>query len=196
LVIPRASSDFCKNKFVWRVSKWKDYEECAKPWKFYCQHFTRVSYYLRYIRWESDISSSATKKRNRRVNVASISKVTRSCFQLVKTGKEQFQMKVSRASSLPVCLSLYFPSYQSASYRLVSTQNQCLDPANYDLFPDRRSYFYWSLHDLIHDSHRESDRFAPMSKIQGARHYAIDIDFLYQYYVITVYKNNSLNLPF
>jgi len=116
------------------------------------------------------------KRRNRRVSVASVSKVTRSCFQLVKTGKEQFQMKVSRASSLPVCLSLYFPSYQSASYRLVSTQNQCLDPANYDLFPDRRSYFYWSLHDhLIHDSHRESDRFAPMSKIQGARHYAIDI---------------------
>jgi len=189
LVIPRAS-DFCKNKFVWRASKWKDYEECAKPWKFYCQHFARVSYYLLYIRWESDISSSATKRRNRRV---SVSKVTRSCFQLVKTGKEQFQMKVSRAGSLPACL---FLSYQSASYRLVSTQNQCLDPANYDLFPDRRSYFYWSLHDhLIHDSHRESDRFASMSKIQGACHYAIDIDFLYQYYVITVYKNNSLNLP-
>lgn len=51
--------------------------------------------------------------------------------------------------SPPACLSLYFPSYQSTSYRLVSTRNQGLAPANSALFPDGSSYFHRSLHTIV-----------------------------------------------
>lgn len=121
------------------------------------------------------------RQKNRRVIKCHVSsKVTHACFQLVKTGKEQFQVKVSRqALCLLACLSLYFPSYQS--YQLVSTQNQRLDPANYALFPDRRSYFYRSLYDhQFTVAIVSSIDFAPTSKTQDARHYAINIACLYR----------------
>lgn len=63
-----------------------------------------------------------------------------------------------------VCLLLYFPSYQSASYRFMSTQNQCFDPPNYVLFPDQE-LFLRSLYDhLIHDGHHECDKVVPTSE--------------------------------
>lgn len=190
---------FVKNNFVWRASEWEDCGGYAKSWRFYCQHFACASYYLHYIRWESDISSFATKRRNRRVIKCHVNnKVTHTCFQLVKTGKEQFQMKVSR-QALTACVSLAL--FSLVSVGVLSTRvntESASDPANYALFPDRRSYFHRSLHNhLIHGDHCESDKFTLTSKIYiYVYHYAIDIDFFYINIVwTTVYKNSFLSFP-
>lgn len=120
------------------------------------------------------------KRRNRHVIKCHVNnKVTHTCFQLVKTGKEQFQMKVSR-QALSACVSLALFSLVSVGVlsTCVNTES-ATDPANYALFPDRRSYFYQSLHNhLIHGDHCESYKYTPTSKMY-VYYYTIDVRFFF-----------------